>query len=208
MKNGKTLIIFDFDMTLFKTREFWREYIFPFYIKIGIPRELIGKAYFKAGWVKSDHLIPRIFIGELYKIIKNNKNYTKKQLKDIFEKRVYSPAVKRYFYPYSIKLLKKAKKKYQMLLISRGDKKFKTKIFGYCGLNKYFSPEEMIVAEGKKIKSIEGLVIPTNCIIVDDVGKDAKVLASFLVKKGASVRILLVDNKKPVESLKEIFKKI
>ena len=144
MKNKRTLIIFDFDNTLFKTRKFWREYLFPFYVEIGIPKELIEKAFVEATAKLADYFIPELFIGELYRRTKKG-GYRKRQLRDIFERHVYSKAVRKYFYPYSLKLLKKARKKYQTLLISYGDEKFKTKFFNCSGINKYFLPEEIII---------------------------------------------------------------
>ena len=138
MKDKNTLVIFDFDNTLFRTREFWREYLFPHYEKIGIPKELMEVAFVKATSTKVDYFIQRLFIDELYMAFKN---YPKKQLKEIFEKAVYSKLVKKYFYPGSLDIIKKMRKKYNVLLISYGDKNFKTRFFESCGINKYFFPE-------------------------------------------------------------------
>jgi len=203
MKNQKTLIIFDFDNTLFKTREFWREYLFPFYIKIGIPENYIEGAFIKATTVPVDYFVPKLFINELYSAVKKDNKYSRQQLKDIFKTHVYSPTVRKYFYPGSLRLLRKAKKKYKTLLISYGDKKFKTKFFNYCGLDRYFSSEEIIITGRKKAESLGRLAVPENCVIIDDMKDEAKEMASFLVGKGISVKILVAHR-----SLKEILKKI
>jgi FMN phosphatase YigB (HAD superfamily) len=203
MKENKTLIIFDFDNTLFKTREFWREYLFPFYIKIGMARNYIESAFVKATTKKVDYFIPKIFIDELYRGIKEDKRYTKKQLESIFKKHVYSKIIQKYFYPYSLGLLEKARKKYQILLVSYGDKNFKIKFFNYCGLNKYFLSREIIVTDRDKTESLKRLTVPQNCIIIDDMKDEAKKMASFLAKRSISVKIMLAHR-----SLKEIFKKI
>lgn len=218
MKKIKTLIIFDFDNTLFKTKEFWREYLVPFYIRIGIARELIEGAFVRATTASVDYFIPKLFIDELYSAAKEVNKYSKKELNDIFEKHIYSPVIKKYFYPDSLRLLEKVKKNYKILLMSYGDKNFKTKFFNYCGLSKYFSPKNIIITNGKKVELLKKLATPKNCIVVNDAEAETKELVSFLIKGGISAEGFLINNKKVAikkeknittcRSLTEFFRKI
>ena len=196
MKNKETLIIFDFDNTLFKTREFWREYLFPFYARIGIPKNLTENAFAGATTGQVDYFVPKLFIDELYRRVKKGKICAKKQLRDIFEERVYSKAVRKYFYPHSLELIEKAGRKYKKLLISYGDQRFKEKFFKHCGLDKYFSPKEIIITNRPKLKVFKKMAIPAECIIIDDIYPEIIRLSAFLRRKGAATKGFLINRKK------------
>lgn len=193
MKDKDTLVVFDFDNTLFKTREFWREYLFPFYEKVKIPRETIESAFIKATKIRAaGYFVQSFFIDELYLAAKN---YRKKQLQDIFESRIYNIAVKKYFYPGALDLIKKARRKYKAILVSYGDNKFKKRFFASCGINKYFATEEIIITKTKEDALTAKIATFKRCIIINDSEDENKKISLLLKDKRLKVRSFLVNNK-------------
>ena len=141
----KKIIIFDFDNTLFSTSQFKKELIGNFK-KLGITQEIFEKTYFASKKNKK-------YQGYNYHIKLIKKIYPKysfKQLKDVFKRTLR----KSYFfvYPEVLKILPNLSLKYELVLISFGEKNFQRKKIKNSGLEKFFK-KIIISSQFNKISS-------------------------------------------------------
>jgi len=215
-KTKDTMAIIDFDNTLFETRRFWREHLFPSYEKIGIPRKDIESAFIKSTTVKVDYFIPELFIQELYSL--KSCQHNKQVLEKIFNDKVYSPSVKKYYFPDAIRLINGIKKNSRAVLLSYGDKKFKNKFFKHCGINKHFGSQNIFVTTDKKIEVLNKLPKSSKYIIINDNYSETKNMVFWLQKANADTMAYLLDPNLDIknesdrivicQSIKEVCQKI
>ena len=141
----KKIIVFDFDNTLFLTKEFKKELIKNFQ-KIGVAPKLFLKTYLAS---KKNHK----YLGPHYQIRlikKISPQYSFKKLKDVFEKTLKKAS---FFVPPEIpKILAKLSLKYELILISFGEKNFQRKKIKNSGLQKFFK-KIIISSQAHKISS-------------------------------------------------------
>ena len=127
----KKIIVFDLDDTLFLTQEFKKELIKNFQ-KIGLPKKIFLKTYLAS---KKDQR----YLGENYQIKLIKKifpQYSFKKLKSVFEK-TFEKAP--FFVPEeTFKILAELSLKYELILISFGEKNFQRKKIKSSGLEKFF----------------------------------------------------------------------
>jgi len=195
MRTIKPLIIFDFDNTIFRTREFWRSHLFPSYESIGINRTILETAFIAGTTKKVDYFIPDYFIDELFELTKDA-NFDRNTLLEIFKKQVYSPTVKKFYYPYALKLMAKVKNaQNEMILISYGDKKFKETFFKHCGIYEFFSPENVYIINKPKVKTLESFFNYSTIIVINDVLEETEQMLKKLNKAGTRAHAFLLDYK-------------
>ena len=127
----KKIIVFDLDDTLFLTQEFKKELIKNFQ-KIGLPKKIFLKTYLAS---KKDQR----YLGENYQIKLIKKifpQYSFKKLKSVFEKTFEKAPL---FVPEeTFKILAELSLKYELILISFGEKNFQRKKIKSSGLEKFF----------------------------------------------------------------------
>ncbi len=192
MSNGKTLAVVDFDNTLFKTKEFWRECLFPAYEKLGMSRETLEEAFKEATALKADYFVIDNFIDSLADRV----SMPQEKLLVVFKETVFSEKVKDFFYPSSTELLAAIKKAYDtMLLVSYGDKAFKEEFFKCCDLETYFDPQEMIITNEPKVRLLPRFAAYTHITYINDVFKETEDLLRETKAMGIVTDAYLVDHK-------------
>jgi len=212
------LYVVDFDDTLFRTRVFWRRFLFPELKRIGIPYDISEKVYIASTYKMFGYFIQSLFLSVLHEACKEeNIKVSISQINKVFKKTVYSKRARRYFYPRAIEFLHRLKENNNpRILLSSGDKKFKSRFFKALGLNVFFPRGSIHITKKPKIEFIKNLRAKGPVILVNDVLKETEDMVSELQKVSPKTRAFFVDYgghfkrkdvKKPIElihSLSEI----
>jgi phosphoglycolate phosphatase-like HAD superfamily hydrolase len=191
MSHARSLAIIDFDNTLFKTREFWREHLFPAYQKQGIHREKVEEAFNEATQKKADYFVIDYFITSLA----DRTTIPYDQLLETFTQQVFSHEASDYLYPGSKELVAAARGAYDdLLLVSYGDHLFKDEFFKHSGMTKLFKPEEIIITKERKAQLIGRLPNYKFITIVNDVLEETQEMIREAARKKNTARGYVVDH--------------
>ena len=184
---GKT-ILWDFDNTLFQTKRFWREHLFPAFQHLGVSPEA-AEAGFRAatapGTGKRDHFVPHIIL----ECIEEVSGVGAEQLRPVLEEVVYTGRGVPYFFPHALESVTAAQERgYRNLLLSYGDQAFKERWFRSIGLEHVFAPTDIYITNVRKGEMLSTLQLTHEVLIVNDVFNETESMIDNLLRSGHTVR--------------------
>lgn len=184
MSPGDITILWDFDNTLFRTRAFWREVLFPELGVLNIDAEKAECGFKNATLVKRDYFVPEIVASSIAKA-SGTDTFAVLQ---IVERVVYSNAGSRWFFPGALDAVHTLNQKgYRRYLLSYGDEPFKRRWFSSIGMRELFLPKEIVITSQKKSAIVQSLELTARVIIVNDVLEDTHAVAEILRMVGHTV---------------------
>lgn len=187
MNPKESTIIWDFDNTLFQTKRFWRENLFPAFQHLGISAET-AEAGFKAATGgqdgNPDYFVPHVVAHQIHL----RSQVDEAELLHVVESVTYSDLGKSYFFDDALESVDVAKEKgYQNLLLSYGDAEFKRRWFESIGIFEHFGSAEAYITAVKKGEMIHSLPLTAFVAIVNDVLAETKRMMDVLGKAGHTV---------------------
>lgn len=180
-----TLVVFDFDNTLFRTRQFWRERLFPAYAQeMGIDQERMEEVFVVSTTGAVDYFLPRRFFEELARIVPAD---AMEQAKQVFNRVVFSTESRDYLTDGAQEVVEMVRAKGDAIrLISYGDPEFKSAWFDSLGLTGWFSQDEVLITPQKKSLLVGDLPTADETLFLDD---SLSELAAFLETSALQGRI-------------------
>jgi len=181
-------IIFDFDRTLFSTKNFCFAFKEEF-LKLGVDEKLFKKTFKRSKKGKGKYYIPE----EQFKLIhKSNSEIEIKQLKKSFEKKLKK--AKRFLYNDVFWFFKKWSHKVDFILISYGQNKFQREKIENSKIGKYFK-KIIITQDIEKLKPFKKIFIKREKIIFVEDNPQALLKVKKNFKNIITVRINRKDRK-------------
>lgn len=180
-------IIWDFDNTLFQTKRFWRENLFPAFQHLGIGADA-AEAGFKAATGgqdgNPDYFVPRVVAQQIHKRSQVNEG----EILSVIEGVTYSDLGQTFFFPYALQSVDIANENgCHNLLLSYGDSEFKQRWFESIGIFKHFDTLDVHVTAKKKGEMVQSLPLKSHVAIVNDVLIETKRVMDVLDKAGHTV---------------------
>jgi len=181
---AQTTFIWDFDNTLYDTRRFWRENLFPAFLDLGID-VLTTEQLFKIATGGQDGNPDYFVPSNLARVLHEGNGADELDLLNVIERVVYSNAARAYFFDGALESVDYAKQKgYRNILLSYGDPDFKHRWFESLGVYEYFSLDDVKITTIKKPEMIKSLPLHEVVTVVNDVLAETKQIVDVLSQAG------------------------
>lgn len=178
--------ILDFDNTLFRTREFWHEVLFPaLHEKYSTSKEKLEEIFRESTTGEVDYFIPEHFLTKF----REHTGIT--NARELFEQVVYEPKAKEYLYEGALELIQNLKRAGRVIVLSYGDTAFKQRWFEACGLTAVLPNNAFMVTAQPKRKFLQTLPLSSNVLLINDILPETLEMLQVLEKRGVATHAIL-----------------
>ena len=184
-----TLVVFDFDNTLFRTKQFWREYVFTAFEGLEISHAIVEEAFVEATEKKADYFVEQFFIESLH----TRTNVSVDTLSTFFWNILDHRDTRRWFFEGAVDLVTRTRAKYpSCILVTYGDQTFKEKFFVSCGISTYFSHEETIITTTPKVALVDTWKEFGRIVFINDVLTETMSVIERCTELGILIKAFVV----------------
>ena len=178
------MAVFDFEHTLFATRKFLRECLFRALEPLGMNAKRFATLYRACASSYHERLLPH----GLLKRLASECDVSEFRIELAVAVQLFAPAAQNYISNHVAHLVAKARMSHdRLLLLCEGSEPYKAAWLRRIGVYTLFSPEEIILAQSKRVALHQHLGPVSQVTMVTSYQRDVRDLAAFLNKRGIAV---------------------